>query len=321
MQQLPAPDFEELRAFIALADAGSFAAAARAIGRDPAIVSRRLQSLEKRLGIRLAERSTRRVALTEAGLAYLGQVRPLLRALEAADQEAASLANGEPQGHLRITIPGGFGQLWLRPMIVSFLAAHPRVTIEVESSNRFIDLIGERYDLAIRLGVMPDSRLVARKIADRRRVVVASPELLARYPAITTPSDLANIPCLCATSRTDPYQWSFVSPDHGTRSVAVTSALAAEDAGLLVEAAAAGLGVLNTTDWYVTRELLDGRLMQVLPEWSIADRGAVYIVTPAAQGLPSKTRAFAEWITRQFVTPSLGHGNAENRASAIQPDR
>jgi DNA-binding transcriptional LysR family regulator len=303
MQQSSAPDFDELRAFIALADAGSFAAAARRIGRDPAIVSRRLQSLEKRLAIRLAERSTRRVALTEAGRAYLGQVRPLLRALEEADQEASALAGGEPQGHLRITVPGSFGQMWLRPLIVSFLAAHPRVTIEIEASNRFVDLIGERYDLAIRLGVMPDSRLVARKIAERRRLLVAAPALLARHPAVTRPSDLATLPCLCATSRADPYLWTFVSPDHGTASVAVSSPLASDDAGLLAEAAVAGLGILSTTSWYVARELADGRLVEVMPGWSVADRGAVYLVTPASQGLPSKTRAFADWITPRFATP------------------
>lgn len=303
MQQSPHPDLTEIRAFIALADSGSFTAAAQMIGRDAAIVSRRLKALETRLGIRLVDRNTRRVALTPAGDAYLAQIRPLLEALERADEDASALATGEPRGHLRVSLPGSFSRIWLRPLIVEFLAAHPRVTITCETSNRFVDLIGERFDVAIRLGILADSRLVARKVAIRRRLLCASPKLLDETETIRNPGDLARVACLCSTAHADPYRWSFTSPNGDVMSVPVSGPLATDDAGLLVDAALAGLGILRTTDWYVAAELEQGRLRVVLPDWLSSDEGGVYVVTPAASGVTSATRAFSDWIASKLASP------------------
>lgn len=303
MQQSSLSDLNEIRAFVALADTGSFVTAGRTLGKDPAMISRRLQALEGRLGVRLAERTTRRVELTEAGLAYLARVRPLLFDIEQADREAGAFAHGEPTGHLRLSIPGNFGRMWLGPIIIDFLVAYPQVTIEADVSNRYVDLVGERYDLAIRLGVLPDSRLIARKVADRRRLLVASPDYLARRGNPQTPADLVGHPCLCFTGRQDPYRWVFASGSKGPTSITVSSLLAGTDAELLVDAAIAGLGILQTTDWYVGQELATGRLVEVMPDWPVADRGAVYVVTPAAAGTPSKTRAFSDWIAARVATP------------------
>jgi len=303
MQQSLFSDLNELAAFVALADTGSFAAAGRQLGRDPTAVSRRLSAMEARLGVRLAERTTRKVALTEAGLTYLDRIRPLLNELQAAGSEAVAFADGDPHGHLRITLPGSFSSLWLTPLIVEFLRAHPKVTIDANTSNRFVDLIGERYDLAIRLGDLPDSRLVARKIAERRRLLCASPDFIARHAALKTPRDLVNYPCLCYTGRNDPYRWSFTKPTGGTISVTVAGPLASLDAELLVGGAVAGLGILYTTDWYVSRELNDHRLVEIIPEWKLIDRGALYIVTPAAKGTPNKTRAFSDWMAQRLASP------------------
>ncbi|MEP0248401.1 MAG: LysR family transcriptional regulator, partial [Roseobacter sp.] len=176
MQQYP--DLDTIEAFVALADAGSFALAGQRVGRDPTIISRRVQALEARLGVRLAERSTRRVTLTEAGRAYLERLRPLLRELAAADREASAFAEGAPRGNLRLSLPTSFGRMWLSPLIAEFLKAHPQVTIEAELSNRFVDIIGEQFDLAVRLGVLPDSRLVARRLFPRYRLLCASPDYL-----------------------------------------------------------------------------------------------------------------------------------------------
>lgn len=303
MQQSLFSDLNELAAFVALADTGSFTAAGRLLGRDPTAISRRLSAMEARMGVRLAERSTRKVALTEAGLTYLERIRPLLHELQAAGGEAVSFADGEARGHLRITLPGNFGRLWLTPLIIEFLRTHPRVTIEADTSNRFVDLIGERFDLAVRLGTLPDSRLIARKVAERRRVLCASPEYLRNRPVIVDPQDLAGHPCLCFTGRTDPYRWRFARPDGATRAVTVSGPLASDDGELLVEAAADGLGVLYTSDWYASRYLASGQLVELLPDWPIADRGGVYVVTPAAAGSPSKTRAFSDWITAKLAVP------------------
>lgn len=301
MQQSLLSDLNELAAFVALADTGSFAAAGRQLGRDPTAVSRRLSAMEARLGVRLAERSTRKVVFTEAGRTYLDRIRPLLHDLQAAGQEAVAFADDEARGHLRITLPGNFGRMWLTPLIVEFLRKHPRVTIEADTSNRFVDLIGERFDLAIRLGELPDSRLVARKVAERRRMICASPDFIARYPAIQTPQDLANYPCLCFTGRHDPYRWHFTKPSGGTLGVTVSGPLASDDAELLIEAAVSGLGILYTSDWYACGDMASGQLVEILPEWPLLDRGAVYVVTPAAVGTPSKTRAFSNWITEKLA--------------------
>ena len=164
-------------------------------------------------------------------------------------------------------------------------------------------LIGEGFDIAVRLGNLPDSRLVARKVAERRRVVCASPAYLAQNEAIREPGDLVRHPCLRFTNHADPYHWAFTTPEGGVSSVAVSGPLASEEVDLLVQAAVAGLGVLHATEWYVADHLASGRLIEVLGDHPVADKGAVYIVTPAADGMPSKTRAFSNWITKELSNP------------------
>ncbi|SNB72866.1 transcriptional regulator, LysR family [Arboricoccus pini] len=298
MQQLA--DIETLEAFVALAECSSFARAGRRLGRDPTIVSRRLQALESRLGVRLAERSTRRVTLTEAGRSYLDRIRPLLRELAAADRDAASFARGQPRGHLRLSLPTSFGRMWLSPMIAAFLQAHPGVTIEAVLSNRFVDLIGEGFDLAVRLGVLPDSRLVARRLLGRGRLVCAAPDYLARAPALKTPADLRQHACLCYTGKANPTAWEFLDAEERLVTVPIDGALASDDAEILVDAAVAGLGLVYATEWLVARQLASGLLVRVLTDWRIADEGAIYVVTPSLGGLPTKTRAFSDWLAGRF---------------------
>jgi DNA-binding transcriptional LysR family regulator len=258
--------------------------------------------LESRLGVRLAERSTRKTVLTEAGAAYLARVRPLLIDLRAAGTEAISFVDGEPRGHLRISLPGNFGRIWLAPLIVEFLEAHPRVTIQADFDLRFVDLISEGIDLAIRLGELADSQLVARKIASRRKVVCAAPSFLARRK-ISVPGDLGELPCLINDTVSHANRWPFIDASGETSEVLVTPRLVSDDAELLVDAAARGLGVLRSTDWYVSREIAAGRLVEILPEWRQPAAGGVYIVTPALSGTPSKTRAFSDWMAKRLAEP------------------
>ena len=296
MQQSSRINVEELRSLIALADTGSFVAAGRRLSQDASMVSRRLQALERRLGIRLAERTTRRVELTEAGIAYLERVRPLLLDLEHAEQEVAALAGGEPSGHLRISLPGNFGAAWLGRVIATFLLAHPRITMEADTTNSFVNVIEERYDAVIRLGTLADSRLVARKVADRRRLLCAAPNYIARHGVPLHPGELAAHACLYSTGRADPGRWCFRNKSEPAISVAVSGPFASSNAQLLVDAAREGLGVLYTSDWYVGPDLASGKLVEVLPDYPVAEQGSVYVVTPAAKGTPSKTRAFSDWL-------------------------
>ena len=199
------PKLSEIRTFVALAETGSFSAAGKLLGRDPTVASRGVQSLERRVGVRLVDRSTRLVKLTDAGALYFARVRPLLHELDAADREASSLASGDPRGRLRVALPGAFGRLWLAPAITSFVRAHALVTLELSYTNRFVDVIGESFDSAVRLGELADSRLVARKVGSRRRLLCASPAYLAEHPPIRTPEDLVGHKGLIFTGRTDPY--------------------------------------------------------------------------------------------------------------------
>jgi len=303
MQQSYDLDLSEIAAFVALAEAGSFVAAAARLGRDATVVSRRIQALESRLGVRLAERTTRQVVLTEAGNAYLRRVRPLLEALEDANGEATEIAHGVPQGRLRLALPASFGRMWLAPLIVDFIEAYPRIRIEAEYSNRFVDLVGEGFDVAVRLGTLPDSRLVARKVADRRRMLCASPEYIARRGAPTCPKDLAEHSCLIFTGKPDPHQWEFLEPDGAQLSVAVEGPLVCDDAEALVAAGIRGLGIVYANDWLVGRELKAGALVPVLESWRMADEGAIYIVVPSRRGMPSKTRAFTDWLSSRLSSP------------------
>lgn len=301
-------DTESIAAFVSVAEHGSFAAAGQALGRNPTVVSRRVLALEARLGVRLFTRSTRRVTLTEAGAAYFARVRPLLRELGAADREASAFASGSPRGRLRLAAPSTFGRMWLTPLLPEFLARYPDVTLDVSFCNRFVDLIGEGFDVAVRLGVLPDSRLVARKVAQRRRLICAAPGYLARYGEPAAPESLADHACFIFSGFTTPQDWQFRQADGNVRSVHVDGPIVSDDAEALVAAAVAGLGIVMATDWLVGRELADGRLVPLLSDWTVADEGAIYVVMPSAGGVPTKTRAFADFISEQ-LRPAPWHAD------------
>jgi DNA-binding transcriptional LysR family regulator len=243
------------------------------------------------------------VTLTEAGRAYLDRVEPLLRDLASADREAASFGEGRPRGRLRVSLPTSFGRLWVAPLLAEFLQAHPEITIEAECSNRYVDIIGERFDLAVRLGVLPDSRLVARKLHPRRRLVCASPAYLDQNGRPHSPDALARHACLRFTGKVSPGAWEFLDRDGKLLTVPIDGPLASDDAAVLVEAAVKGLGLIYATDWLVAREVRNGALVAVLGDWEIPDEGATYIVTPSGAGMPTKTRALSDWLAHRFDPP------------------
>ena len=290
----------ELAAFAAVAEHGSFTKAAASLGRDATLLSRRVQGLEKRLGVRLLERTTRRVALTEPGTVFLARTRAILSALTDAQVEATSFAGGEPRGTLRLALPTTFGRMWIAPYLPEFLSAHPQLRISLAFSNRFVDLVGEGFDAAIRLGVLSDSRLVAKKIAVRRRLVCAAPSFLRRHGTPRRPQELSELPCLGFTGFAFHPDWQFVDASGARVTVSPNGPLVADDAEALVAAAVQGVGIMLSTDWLVGRELADGRLMPVLEDWSLEDEGAIYTVVPSSHLLPAKTRVFIDWIASRY---------------------
>lgn len=302
MQQSQEPAaLAEMAAFAAIAEARSFTKAAARIGRDATILSRRLASLEERLGVRLLHRTTRSVSLTEAGSEFLVRVRAILAAVDEAEAAASAHAGGGPRGVLRLALPGSFGRMWIAPLLPQFLAEFPDVRIEAEFSNRFVDLVAENFDVAVRLGALEDSRLVARKVATRRRLLCAAPSYLARRGTPTAPEALLEHSCLGFSGFQTFPAWEMTDSTGRRVSVEVSGPLVTDDAEVLVEAAVQGVGLMMSTDWLVGRELADGRLVPVLEDWTLADEGAVYVVMPSAKGQAAKTRAFADWIGKRFA--------------------
>jgi len=301
-----APVFAEMTAFVAVAEGLSFVRAADRLQRDATVVSRRVRALETRLGVRLLERTTRSVALTEAGLVYLERAQAVLRAIDEAERDAASLATGLPRGHLRVSLPDAFGRMWLAPLLTGFMQAHPQISIEAEFSNRFVDLIGERFDLAVRLGELADSRLVARRVCGRRRLMCAAPSYLERAGTPRRPADLEHHPCLLFSGIANRARWDMRDAHGASHRVSVAGPLVSDDAELLVAAACAGLGVMMATDWLVGRQLEAGLLVPVLPRCRLVDDGAIYVVTPSGTGASSKSRAFSDWVASHLADPPWG---------------
>lgn len=311
MQQSPdGARLAELLAFIAVGEELSFTRAATKLGRDATVLSRRVRALEARLGVRLLERTTRAVSLTEAGQGYFQRARHILDAMDEADAAASDLAGEQVRGHLRLALPGAFGRLWVAPVVVDFLGAHPRVTIEAEFSNRYVDLVVERFDLAVRVGPLTDPGLVARRIGDRRRLLCASPGYIARHGAPQRPTDLQHHACLLFGTATG-QRWTLRGRDGDTVRVPVAGRFASKDVETLQHAALAGLGVLLSSEWAIGPELCSGRLLSVLPDWTVPDEGAIHIVSPSSSHRASKTRAFSDYLAARFHTPPWGpRGNS-----------
>lgn len=295
MQELVEPGgFEEIQAFVSVAELGSFAAAATRIGRDASVVSRRVSLLERRLGVRLLTRTTRRVSLTDAGAAYLKRVQAVLVELAAANQEASEEA-ATLRGALRVSFPTTFGRMWLAPLLPAFLAEHPLLRIEASFSDRFVDLVAEGFDIAVRIGVLRDSSLVSRRIAGHRKLLCAAPPYLAARGTPKSPTDLARHACLGFTGHSSWPQWLL---QKGTKRMSVRPAgpLVTDNADVALVAAIEGAGIVLTADWLAGPALRDGRLVEVLPGWTARGNGGVYAVLPPGKLVPAKSRAFVDYF-------------------------
>ncbi len=293
--------WEQIEAFAAVAEQGGFAAAARALGRDASVVSRRVEALEARLGVRLLVRTTRQVALTEAGGGYLRRVQGVLAELAAADAEAAEGA-GAPRGVLRLSFPAKFARLWVAPWLPSFLAAYPLLRLETTHTDRFVDLVAERFDAAIRISSLADSGLVVRHLAPSPTLLCAAPSYLAANGTPKAPTDLRRHACLSFPIPSVWPNWRLFRGDEKV-TVRVAGPLLSDDGETLVIACTQGAGIMLAPNWLVGQELADGRLVRVLPGWELDVDGAVQLVLPPGRFVPAKTRAFVERVVAEF-TPS-----------------
>ena len=308
MQGLPEPGgFEELTAFVAVAEAGGFAAAAKVLERDASVLSRRVSQLERRLGVRLLSRTTRRVTLTEVGATFFARVQGVLDELASASREASDHA-ASPQGLVRVSIPVVFGRQWIAPMLPTFLARYPEIRIDVRASDRFVDVVAEGIDVAIRVtsGAQRDSTLTTRRIASYRNLLVASPGYLAANGLPETPADLTRHRCLGFTGSTAWPDWPLVR-DGKRQTVRPACSMIADHSEVLLMAAVGGAGIAFAADWLAGPALRDGTLVEVLPGWVGREDGGVYAILAPGRLVPAKTRLFVDEVASAIKSGWVCH--------------
>ena len=309
--------FKVFESFVSVATRGSLTAAARAEGVAPAIMGRRLDALEAHLGVKLLVRTTRRLALTNEGSAFLEDCQRLLA--DVANAEAsASAGRAHATGHLRVTAPAGFGRRHVAPLVPRFRALHPQVTVSLNLSDRVVDVAGEAFDCAVRVGDLPDSSLVSVRMADNRRLCVATPAYLARHGTPRHPSDLAQHDCLVLSSDASQTRgWSFRIPQEGGGQEVVyirpAGPLDCSDGQVLHDWCLGGHGIAWRSTWEVEAEIAAGRLVPVLEAFAAPPNG-IYLVFPQRQHLALRVRLWMDFLREHYTQPAFW-----GRASELAP--
>lgn len=292
-------NFKQLDTFVQVVLQGSLSSAARAEGVVPAIIGRRLDALEERLGVRLLVRSTRRLVLTHEGEAFFEDAQRILAELAEAE---ASIASGSAQvrGHLRLSAPAGFGRRHVAPHVAGFGLRHPGLQITLDLSDRMVDLVRDRIDCAIRISDLADSSLVAYRLAENRRVVVAAPAYLAERGVPQHPSELSRHACL-SLGESQSRGWSFVI-DGRAANLKVSGLLACNDGAVLHDWALQGLGLAWRSLWEVKEDIKAGRLVTVLDDYVSPDY-PVCAVVPQRRFLSHRVRQFIDYLKQAYAEP------------------
>lgn len=293
--------------FTSVATRGSLSAAARAEGVAPAVVSRRLDALEEHLGVKLLVRTTRRIALTHEGAAFLDDCQRILA--EVAGAEASVSAGGvHASGHLRITAPAGFGRRHVAPLVPNFHAEHPRLRISLNLSDRVVDLAGEGYDCAVRVGDLPDSSLISVRLADNQRLCVAAPEYLKRHGAPRHPRELVQHNCLVLSSDASQTRgWAF-SEAGAVSYLRPDGYLDCSDGQVLHDWCLAGHGIAWRSTWEVEREISAGLLTPILQDFAAPPNGIHAILPHPTRHLPLRVRLWVEFLKSHYGDPAFWHG-------------
>ncbi len=297
---------KQIESFAAVAVKGSLTAAAQAEGVAPAVIGRRIDALEERLGVKLFVRTTRRITLTHEGSAFLENCQRVLADL--ANAEASVSAGGvKASGHLRITAPAGFGRRHVAPLVPGFIAEHPDVSLSLNLSDRVADIVNEGFDCAIRVGDLPDSSLVSVRLADNRRQCVAAPAYLARAGTPATPADLAGYECLTLSSESSQTRgWAFVV-DGQLAHLRPGGRLDCSDGQVLHQWCLKGLGIAWRSTWEVARDLEEGRLVAVLEDFAAPPNG-VFAVFPQRKHLPLRVRLWIDYVKHMYGDPRYWAG-------------
>lgn len=283
--------------FVQAVDAGSFSAASRALNTSVASVTRYVAYLEEHVGIRLMQRSSRKLALTEGGNTYYARCRQILEDLADADSQVGAAAM-QAKGSIKLSVPVSLGVHYLAPRWPEFLSRYPDVTLELSITDRVVDILEDGYDAAVRVGRLTDSSLVARKLAPARMVVCAAPSYLARRGAPSDVAQLANHECLLYTSLGPADEWTLQR--HGeVHKVRIKGRVNANNGDTLRAAALAGQGIIAQPAFLVGPDLAAGRLVEVLPGWEMQELG-IYAVYPSRRHMSGKLRALLDFLGQAF---------------------
>ncbi|HEY3520701.1 MAG TPA: LysR substrate-binding domain-containing protein [Rhodanobacteraceae bacterium] len=300
----PVPDLNDLYLFAAVVEHGGFSAAGRALNMPKSRLSKRVSQLEERLGVRLLQRTSRRFAVTEAGERFYRHVESMVGEARAAIEDLESM-RGEPCGVVRMSCPVSLAQSLLAPLLPKFLERHPRVRLNLFASNRRVDVIGEGFDVAVRVRekLDTDAQLVARSFGANRVVLVASPQFLAEHGEPKTPEDLAALPVLSMFEQEGDQAWELFDRNCAAQRIMVKPRLVCGEFRVLIEAALAGSGIAWLPESACVEELRSGRLKQVLPEWGLP-QGILHIVYPSRRGMLPAVRALVDFLVEAFEHPS-----------------
>ncbi len=301
---------KQIESFVSVASKGSLTAAAALEGVAPAVMGRRIDALEARLGVKLLVRTTRRLTLTHEGSAFLEDCQRLLTDFNNA--EASVSAGGvKASGHLRITAPAGFGRRHVAPLLPEFLALHPEVSVSLNLSDRVVDIAGEGFDCAVRVGDLPDSSLVSMRLADNRRLCVGAPAYLKRAGVPQHPSDLARHSCLTLSSDASQTRgWSFLIDGQVVFS-RPSGRLDCSDGQVLHDWCLAGLGLAWRSTWEVEGDIQAGRLQTVLDAFAAPPNG-IYALVPQRKHLPLRVRLWIDFLKQHYARPDYWMNAAQS---------
>ncbi len=289
---------KRLESFVLVADTGSFSAAADRSRQSKGSVSKQIKELEEDLGVRLFQRTTRRVSLTEAGQSFLVRCREALGLLEEAQLEAGQ-QTAHARGRLRLNAPMSFGIHHLAPLLSDYRVEHPSVEVDLTLNDRRVDLVEEGYDLAIRIGRLEDSSLVARRLASCRMLLCAAPAYLKRLGDPKSPEELSRHDCLCYSQAFQGETWPLIGPDGAKLSIKPSGPLIANNGDALAVAAVAGLGIVMQPSFIVGPALKAGRLVPVLPGYHVPPLEISALYAPGRY-LPLKVRSFIDFLAARF---------------------
>lgn len=300
-------DLNNILVFARVVEAGSFTAAARLLGMPKTTVSRRIAALEREVGVRLLQRTTRNLAMTDAGRVYYAQSSQALRTIEDANLRLAE-ARAEPSGTIRISAPVGFGQSFLTTAMFDFLAAHPKTKVELHLTDDQLNLVENGIDLAFRTGTLPDSTLIARKLGSTHRILCASPDYLARHAAPIVPADLARHHCVIAGRSADGAHWVLDGPQ-GQETVTVSGRFAANEMLAVIAATIAGCGIAQLPHQIAEAPIREGRLRRVLDDHT-TPAGGLYAVYPSSRHLSPLVKSFIE-LAAERLSAAAASANDE----------